>query len=407
MKILYLLTQDLQSPGGGGRYFPLARALAKRGHILHLLALHSNYQQVQEKAATIDGVQIRYIGQMHVRKFAGHKEYFSTGQMLQIALKSTLQLTRKAVREEYDLVHVCKTQPMNAIPAWVHHWRRGTPVFLDADDYETLNNRYQHRWQQWVVRSFENWMPSFAEGISVTTKFLEERYLALGYPEDRILRLPHGLARPQPDAQRQESLLQQEEELRGSLAIAKDHPIVLYVGSMSLVNHALEVLIEAFSIVHDRLPEAHLIMVGGGEDLEHVKHLSQELNLHDQVHFMGHKPRDQLAAFYQMADVSVDPKRDTILAESSLSLKLLESIAAGVPCVTADTGDSKQILNKAGIAVHPGDPVAMAEGILTILMDKAIAQSMRTAALALQKGYSWESRARELEEFYRTVLVDK
>ncbi len=43
MRILFLLTQDLDSPSGAGRYQPMAKYLTKLGHQVTIAALHSNY----------------------------------------------------------------------------------------------------------------------------------------------------------------------------------------------------------------------------------------------------------------------------------------------------------------------------------------------------------------------------
>jgi hypothetical protein len=45
-KITFLLTQDLESPSGLGRYWPMARYLAALGHQVKIGALHSNFNSL-------------------------------------------------------------------------------------------------------------------------------------------------------------------------------------------------------------------------------------------------------------------------------------------------------------------------------------------------------------------------
>ena len=77
MRILFLLTQDLESPSGLGRYLPLAQELVKSGHQVNIAALHSNYQKLAFRRKNIQGVELHYVAQMHVKKQGSTKTYFS------------------------------------------------------------------------------------------------------------------------------------------------------------------------------------------------------------------------------------------------------------------------------------------------------------------------------------------
>ncbi|MGW8252136.1 MAG: hypothetical protein ACWGO1_15960, partial [Anaerolineales bacterium] len=68
MKILFLLTQDLESPSGLGRYAPMARELSALGHRVQVAALHSAYDELEHKQLQMAGAQISYVAPMHVRK---------------------------------------------------------------------------------------------------------------------------------------------------------------------------------------------------------------------------------------------------------------------------------------------------------------------------------------------------
>ncbi len=68
MKILFLLTQDLESPAGVGRYFPWAQGLARLGHQVSIAALHANYAALKKTHFEAGGVDIQYVAQMHVLK---------------------------------------------------------------------------------------------------------------------------------------------------------------------------------------------------------------------------------------------------------------------------------------------------------------------------------------------------
>jgi hypothetical protein len=73
MKVLFLLTQDLESPSGLGRYFPLAREMALLGHQVTIAALHPDYQSLKIHRFDVEGVHVWYVAPMHVRKHGNVK----------------------------------------------------------------------------------------------------------------------------------------------------------------------------------------------------------------------------------------------------------------------------------------------------------------------------------------------
>ena len=130
MKIQFLLTQDLESPAGVGRYFPLAKALVRRGHSVLISALHPDYQHAAKKPFNLNGVMIHYVGQMHVHKHGNRKIYFNPVKLFFVVITGIIQLALAGIRETADVIHVCKSQPTNGIAAWVIHIVKKIPIYL-------------------------------------------------------------------------------------------------------------------------------------------------------------------------------------------------------------------------------------------------------------------------------------
>lgn len=404
MRITFLVTQSLDSPGGGGRYLPLAKALVSRGFPVVMIALHHDYKHAKKHNFIVDGVRVRYVAQMHVKKSGNVKTYFSPAQLALITVWATIRLFWVAFWIPSDVVLVCKTQPMNGFAAWLLHVLLNKPVFLDSDDFEAINNRFSSKWQQKLVAWFENWMPSFATGMTVGNSFIAKRFRELGYPANQIAVMPNGVERAlfkEIDNGAEPTTL---EKLRRNWGIQESHRVIVYIGSMSLVSHAVDLLFEAFSIVLAQNPNVLLLMVGSGEDFMELQHLAKHMNLSEHIRFVGRVPMSEVVNYYQLAELSVDPRRDSIPAESSLSLKLLESIAAGIPCVTADIGDRKEILDGAGLAVPPDNGKRLADGILQILEQPELALAMRQAALSHRENNWWDQRVNLLINQFSSLL---
>jgi glycosyltransferase involved in cell wall biosynthesis len=289
---------------------------------------------------------------------------------------------------------------MNGLAAWIVHKLRSVPVYLDSDDYEAVNNRFGGHWQQKIVRLFEDWLPSIASGITVNTTFIAERFKRLGYPADRIVLVPNGADRERFACLDAPNVPHKLAVLRRRLELKDHHRVVVYVGSMSLTSHAIDLLLEAFVLICERKPDAFLLLVGAGEDLGYLERLAHQLGIDRHVCFVGRVPASEVPLYYRLGEVTADPMRDTVMARSSLSLKLIESIAAGVPCVTADIGDRRAMIGEAGLAVPPDDAEALADGLLTILRSSERAVYMRNATKKLRESYWWETRVRNFIRVY-------
>jgi glycosyltransferase involved in cell wall biosynthesis len=400
MHITFLLTQSLESPGGGGRYFPLAKALLAQGYQVTIFALHHNYRELRQRRFVRDGVTVEYVGQMHVRKEGNSKVYFHPASLIWITATATLRLSWAAARQPGDVIHVGKSQPMNGVAAWIAHKVRHVPIYVDSDDYEAINNRFSARWQQRLVAWFEDWLPSFAAGITAGNTFIGDRFQSLGYPRNRIVVVHNGADRQIFTAIDRLESVARLTEMQRQLALVEGQPVVVYVGSMSLVSHAIDLLLEAFVSVCQRQPDAILLLVGSGEDIEGLRTLAEQLGIASQVRFLGRVPAEEVPFYYRLGTVTVDPLWDSVQAQSSLSLKLIESIAAGVPCVTTDIGDRRMVVGDAGIAVPPGDVGALADGLISVLQDSEKALCMRQAALALRDRYWWDVRVHSFASLY-------
>ena len=392
MRIAFLLTQDLESPSGLGRYWPLGKTLARLGHEITIIALHSDYGSLKPKDRDFarEGVHVRYVGQMHVRKVGSRKFYFAPARLLGVALAGTVRLAYSALRTAADAYHVGKPHPMNGLAGVIASRLRRTPLFLDCDDYEASSNRLSGNWQRRTVSLFERLLPRFSKGITVNTSFMHHKLLASGISERRVTYVPNGVDRSRFCSISDDDV----EDFRSQLGL-EGKKVVLYLGSMSLTNHAVDLLLEAFVIVQRAEPNARLLLVGGGEDYDTLRAEVSALGLHGTARFVGRVSPDRAPLYYSLADVSVDPLRESSTARARFPLKIVESLAAGTPVVTGDVGDRREMLGggEAGVLVSPGDKQALATGILHVLQKAEVAAHMRGAARELRHAYYWDTLA--------------
>jgi glycosyltransferase involved in cell wall biosynthesis len=390
IRLLFLLTQSLDSPSGLGRYGPLARALARRGHEVEVVALHHDWERLprEYRVQEADGVTVRYVGQMHVLKRGGEKVYFAPPRLLWLTMMATLRLLWQGLRAPAEVIVVGKAQPMNGVAGWLAARLRGLPLWVDVDDHEAASNRFGGRWQQWIVSRVEAWLPRRARWVTTNTVASRERLITEGVSPDAITLLPNGYERVR---------FAPGNGSRAETGLQDGGDVVLYLGSLSLPSHPVDLLVRAWPAVQERHPGARLLIVGGGEDAAALRELAARLGVEDSVQFVGRVPPEEAAAYYRRAALSIDPVYDDEAARGRSPLKVVESLACGTPVVTGDVGDRAQVVGEAGRVVRAGEPEALAEGILSLLGDPEGLARMRRLAPSQAAGYEWEAMASRVD----------
>jgi len=366
--LLMLLTQDLQSPSGIGRYFPLAKYLVREGCDVTILALHSDFANLQERSFEQEGVKVHYVAQMHVLKSRNRTRYFSPMQLVSTSIKATIALFREGVKENTDLIFVGKPHPMNGLVGLWLARRKAKPLIVDCDDYESESNRTYGKWQKKVLAIFERNLPRKASLVTTNTYFMRDHLILRGVEEKKIVYLPNGVdterfREPSPDKVAQ---LRTELSLDGKRVIG-------YYGSLNLANHPVDLLIRSFKLVSEKVDEVILLIVGGGKDLDHLEKLTAELGLKDKVIFTGRVKPDEMNVYYRLAEVSVDPVNDTLADRGRCPLKIFESWQMGVAATLA----------------QPGSEEDLAQKIQQVLDSKAFAAKQVAIGLQRSMDYDW------------------
>ncbi len=395
MHITFLLNQELEGASSLGRHFPLAKELVKLGHQIRILATHPAFATLAERHFWRDGVEVHYVGQMHVRRIGSRKTYPSQPELVRFALASTWHMFRQATAQPTDAYQICKAQPVNGLAALMARLLHRKPLFLDSDDYEIEFNRFTAAWQRLIVGSFERFLPRMAKGVTTHTRFNVERNISYGIPANRVVYVPNGIDRDRFAQVTEQDARSQREELG-----LTDHPVIVYVGNLSLANHPINLLLRSFAQVHEQEPRARLLLVGGGEDYDVIYAQVAEMGLADSVLFTGRVPPEQVPLWFKLADVSVEPVQDDLVARARSPLKVFESMAVGTPVVAGDVGDRREILGEAGILVAPGDAGALTEGLMTILQEERTRLHMAQAARSQCEPYYWDVLVSDFERVY-------
>ncbi|MEU7486241.1 glycosyltransferase family 4 protein [Streptomyces sp. NPDC042319] len=193
------------------------------------------------------------------------------------------------------------------------------------------------------------------------------------------------------------------DEVRTRLGLA-DRPVVVCVSRL-VPRKGQDTLIEALPRIRAEVPDAALLIVGGGPYEKDLRALAAARGVGDAVHFTGAVPWEELPAHYGAGDVFAMPCRTRRggLDVEGLGIVYLEASATGLPVVAGDSGGAPDAVldGETGWVVPGGSPAAAADRIVPLLQDPELRRRMGERGRAwVEEKWRWDLLAERL----RTLL---
>ena len=221
-------------------------------------------------------------------------------------------------------------------------------------------------------------------------KQLKEHY---GVADERIVTIPNGinLARYDPANASKRS------EVRRSLGISEEVPLVLFVGSQFRLK-GLAFAIRALALM--KTTNAVLLVVGGDAAAPY-KRLAEQLGVGDRVHFAG--ARSDLPEIYPAADAFVLPT-----LYETFALVCLEAMASGLPVLASPVGGIEDYLidGQNGFNIER-DAEDISQKLDEVLNDAVLHGRLRDGGLATAQNYSWDKIAKQYLKLFNELLAER
>jgi len=184
--------------------------------------------------------------------------------------------------------------------------------------------------------------------------------------------------------------------------IGERSQIVICISRLNY-EKGIDVLLQAWRLVHEQIVKARLIIVGNGDIQIQLEHMAKALDITDSVEFAG--LQSDIPAQFHRGGLAVLPSRTEGMPNA-----LLEAMACGLPCVATRVSGSEDIIQHGvnGLLVESEDYQAMAQALLTLLSDPALAQKYGQAARAtIENHYSLEHVTDMYTVLYQKMLDKK
>lgn len=188
-------------------------------------------------------------------------------------------------------------------------------------------------------------------------------------------------------------------EVRASLGVPLDAPLVGNVAALAW-HKAQKDLLDAMPALLERVPEARLVVVGGGEEREALERQTAALELTGRVVFTG--ARRDVPALLTAFDVFCMPSYFEGLCNA-----VLEAFAMRVPVVAARAGGLPEIVHheETGLLAPAKDPAQLAAALHRLLTDRDLAARVAGNAHRLvHERFSVQKMVADTEALYRDLL---
>jgi glycosyltransferase involved in cell wall biosynthesis len=389
-KKVCMLTHSLYQNDNRVRRY--AETLAKRGDRVEVFALGN--PKTEQKVEEINGVNLYRI---QSRDYEEHGRWTYAWRLLRFLRTSSVFITRRHRQIRYDLVHVHNVPDFLVFAAWYPRLM-GAKLILDIHDIvpEFFASKFDTKEESMYImllKEIEKASASFVDHVIVSNHLWHKKLIARSVSErkssvflnhvDPALFYPHARTRN-----------------NGKF-------VVLFPGTFAW-HQGLDIAIEAFAIVKQKVPNAEFHIYGTGDQQAELVRLADRLGLNGSVQFRGGVNCERIPDVIVNADLGVVPKRSNSFGNEAYSTKIMEFMSQGVPVVVSRTKIDNFYFNES--VVHffqPGDVQAMAKAMLEVIENESLRKALVAGGLEYAARNSWAQKREEYLDLVDTLSVEE
>lgn len=343
-----ILNHNVEWRGTFQRCFDFAKMLTSRGHIATIVT-NSPHNRLRFEEYELEEIRI-------IRSPDLLWGILRTGW----DPMNVLRRYRYLKNQKFDIIHAFDNRPAVILPALKLKKRWSCPLVSDWCDWwgrggaiTFRKNKILNRMFEPIETFFEEYYRKDADFLTVISRPLKERAIRLGYPARKIEVIP-------PLVDTEKIFPVNQKEARKRLGLPEGCPIIIFSG---FVLYDLELVLEAFRLVHREIPNCLLLLTGGIPKLA-AKH--SDLPVFNFGFVSQEKLRDCLGA----SDLCLLPLTDCLTNRARFPHKIGHYLAAGRPVMSNPVGEAGQLIGERQVGfLTDGEPTAFADGICRALCD--------------------------------------
>lgn len=276
------------------------------------------------------------------------------------------------------------------LPAYLVARLRGKKLVYDSHEYFTEVPELEGRFARKVWLGIERWIfPKLKHVITVNDSIANayrQRY-GNAITVVRNIPMPRELG-PLPT--------------RAELDLPHDRFLLVLQGSGINVQRGGEEAVLAMR----ELPDALLLLIGGGDAWQVLERMVEEHGLQDRVRLLPRMPYERMMQYTRNADLGLSLDKDTNLNyRFSLPNKLFDYFRAGIPALVTDLPEVAGIVRKydAGLVLPAPDPALIAAEVRALQADPGRCARLREKAIFAAASLDGAREKETLKAFFKAL----
>ncbi|MBI3967640.1 MAG: glycosyltransferase family 4 protein [Chloroflexi bacterium] len=318
--------------------------------------------------------------------------------------------------EELGVPVVCRSVGNDVLRPWLAYpFRPGSRVLnapiLERRLFDLFQRLRSPEWLETVFREARRELmrraARAATRILANSAFTADLLATAGVPFDRVEVVVGGV-----DARRFAPPEANRPADRARLGLPVDRFLLLTVCRLE-PKKGVEHLLGAFTTLRQRMPDAHLAIVGDGRHALRQRELAAALGLDGSVTFCGAVAHEEVHSYYWCADLFVLASREWVHPATgvrdaeTMGRVLCEANAAGLPVLTTRSGGIPSVITSDhnGLLVDPDDEAALVEQIGRLRRDDELRSTLvRNGLRAASRRFDWSVVLEAHERAFAAVL---
>jgi glycosyltransferase involved in cell wall biosynthesis len=351
----------------------LCRELSKRGH---KVTVFTSAQPRQEYAMLKENC---------VEKSTEHYEDFTIKRFpsrLRVRdIQIMPQLFQSLIAEDFDIIHAHEFFSPSALYGGIVKVIKHTPFVLTQHNDQLPPSFINRSLYYADARTFGSFSLGQAKKIIALTRAIQGHLLLFGASRNKIQVIPNAI-------DTNKFTPGNKNLLRNRWGLSS--PIILYVGRFSEVK-GVKYLLKAFPVVLKSLPDAKLVLIGGGPQQTEVDIYKKQFP--SNIVSLPFVPNEVMPYVYPGCDVVVLPS-----LEERFGNVTLEAMACGKPVVGSCIGGMLDTIvhEETGLQVQPRNSHQIANALIRILGNDKFREELGQNA-----------RQKVLNEFSSHIVIEK
>jgi glycosyltransferase involved in cell wall biosynthesis len=402
MKIVYI-TQHFPPEIGAaqGRAYDMSSNLANLGHNLHVLTTFPNSQPIKKiyKKEKLNDLtvyrsfRIRDTKTSSIRRLANYLSFMCSSCVSGLFVKKP------------DIIYATSPQLFQGVTGYfLSRIHRAKFVFEIRDlwvDFAELLGQFKNKKLLNLARKLESFLYKKADHIIVVTHGYKKRLIDQGIPAEKITVIPNGVnpASLKPTASATMSPVKKQYGI-------EDKFLVLYAGNIGAAQGLDTVISAAEQLQHD--PSIVFMIIGEGVEKQPLMDRAKALQLKNVV-FVDSKKKEELASYYDAADIGIVSLKKHPLFEITIPSKVFDYMSMSTPILIGVDGEAREIVERhhAGFYFEPENPTDFIRALKHAKSHPdELKEIKRTVKLELMQAFNREIQAKELSNAL-THLTDE